>query len=62
MNLQEVGECCGNWMQLAQDRDRWRTLVNTVMFGGNMSLWTMQWCGSFMCPVHSGVYAVCSTG
>ena len=22
---------CGDWMELAQDRDRWRTLVSTVM-------------------------------
>ena len=31
MDLQEVG--CGNvdWIGLAQDRDRWRTLVSTVM-------------------------------
>jgi hypothetical protein len=28
--LQEVGGGCGNWMELAQDRDRWRTLVSTV--------------------------------
>ena len=30
-DLQEVG--CGNvdWIGLAQDRDRWRTLVSTVM-------------------------------
>jgi hypothetical protein len=28
---QEVGGECGNWMEWAQDRDRWQTLVNTVM-------------------------------
>jgi hypothetical protein len=31
MDLQEVGRGCGNWMELAQDRDRWRALVSTVM-------------------------------
>ena len=30
MNLQEVGGSCGDWMELAQDRDRWRALVGTV--------------------------------
>jgi hypothetical protein len=31
MDLQEVG--CGgrNWIGLAQDIERWRTLVNTIM-------------------------------
>ena len=31
MALQEVGGGCENWMELAQDRDRWRALVSTVM-------------------------------
>ena len=30
MDLQEVGGGCGDWMELAQDRDRWRALVRTV--------------------------------
>ena len=31
MDLQEVGWGCGDWMELAQDMDGWRALVNTVM-------------------------------
>jgi len=31
MDLQEVGGACGDWMDLAQDRGRWRALVSTVM-------------------------------
>jgi hypothetical protein len=30
MDLREVGEGRGDWMGLAQDRDRWRALVGTV--------------------------------
>ena len=41
MDLQEMGGGCEDWMELAQDRDRWRALVSTVMnlrvpkMGGN---------------------------
>ena len=31
MDLQKVGGGCGEWMELAQDTDRWRALVSTVM-------------------------------
>jgi hypothetical protein len=31
MDLQEVGGGFGDWMGLAQDRDRWRALVSAVM-------------------------------
>ena len=31
MDLQEVGCGCVDWIGLAQDRDRWRTLVSAVM-------------------------------
>ena len=30
MDLQEVGEGLGDWMELAQDRDGWRALVGRV--------------------------------
>ena len=30
VDLQEVGGGCGDWMELAQGRDRWRALVSTV--------------------------------
>ena len=31
MELQEMGRVCGDWMELAEDRDRWRALVSTGM-------------------------------
>jgi GTP-dependent phosphoenolpyruvate carboxykinase len=30
MDRQEVGGSCGDWMELAHDRDSWRLLVSTV--------------------------------
>jgi hypothetical protein len=31
MNLREIGWHGVDWIELAQDRDQWRALVNTVM-------------------------------
>ena len=31
MDLEEVGRGCVDWMELAQDMDRWRALVSTIM-------------------------------
>jgi hypothetical protein len=30
IDLQEVGVGCGDWIEPAQDRDRWRAIVSTV--------------------------------
>jgi hypothetical protein len=31
MNLRAIGWDCMDWIGLAQDRDQWKALVNTVM-------------------------------
>jgi hypothetical protein len=31
MGLQDAGGGCGDWMELAQDRERWRAPVSTVL-------------------------------
>jgi len=31
VDLQEVGGGCGDWMELARGRDRWRALVSMIM-------------------------------
>ena len=31
VDLEEVGKGCGDWTEFAQNRDRWRVLVSTVM-------------------------------
>ena len=43
MDLEEVGRGCGDWMELAQDRDRWWALVSTVM-----NFWGSVKCGELL--------------
>jgi hypothetical protein len=31
INLREIGWASMNWIDVAQDRDKWRALVNTVI-------------------------------
>ena len=31
MDVHEVRGGCGDWMELAQDKERWRALVSSVM-------------------------------
>ena len=42
-DLQEVGGGCGDWMELAQDRDRWR---GTCEYGNEL-LRSIK-CGKFL--------------
>jgi hypothetical protein len=34
-DVEELGGGCVDWMEQAQDRDRWRALVSTVINAGN---------------------------
>jgi hypothetical protein len=43
MDLQEIGEGCGDWMELVQDKDSWWALVSTVM-----NLRVPQKCSEFL--------------
>jgi hypothetical protein len=43
LDLREIGFGDADWIHLAQDRDRWRALVNTVM-----SFWVPQNAGNFL--------------
>jgi hypothetical protein len=39
MDLQEVGGSCGDWRELAQDRDGWRVIVGTVRYLRVLKMW-----------------------
>jgi hypothetical protein len=43
MDLQEVGGRCGDWMELAQDSDRWRALVSMVRNLGVRKMRGISW-------------------
>jgi hypothetical protein len=51
MNLQEVGGVRGDWMELAQDRNRWRTRVYGEKLSGSINA------GNFLtsCKVYSAL-------
>ena len=42
MDLQEVGGGCKAWMELAQDRDRWRAVLSTVMNLEVTKMWVIS--------------------
>jgi hypothetical protein len=43
MGLKETGWESMNWIELAQERGKWQTLVNKVM-----NLWGGQYAGTFL--------------
>jgi hypothetical protein len=44
MDLGEVGWGDVDWIGLAQDRNRWRALVNPIEPSGSMKCWeTIEW-------------------
>jgi hypothetical protein len=45
MDLREIGWDGVDWIELAQDRDQWRALVNTVM---NLRVGFLKIAGNFL--------------
>jgi hypothetical protein len=52
MDLREIGWDGVNWIDLAQDRDQWRALVNTVM-----NLQVSQNAGNFLSGLTIGSFS-----
>jgi hypothetical protein len=46
MDLQEVGVGRGDWMELAQDRDRWRELVGSINAENFLTSCKVYWLAS----------------
>jgi hypothetical protein len=43
MDLREIGWDGADWIDLAQDRDQWRALVNTVINLREFTEWLHNW-------------------
>jgi hypothetical protein len=52
MDFREIGWGGMDWIYLAQDKDRWRALVNTVL-----NLWVPQNVGEFLGGCATGEYS-----
>jgi hypothetical protein len=52
VDLEELG--CGDkdWIDLAQDKDRWRTLVNAFVALGQIKFVTLPRCLQKICPIY----------
>jgi hypothetical protein len=55
MDLMETGSGSVEWFQLAQDRDRWRALVNMVMDLQALASYLVIIVSNFKCRLYMGV-------
>jgi hypothetical protein len=48
MDLREIGWDGVDWIDVAQDRDQWRALVNTIEPSGSIKCWeVLEWLHSW---------------